>query len=172
MIRVNGKRKPYPIRHAGGGARGARCESQADRRGLLSPPRDEGAASAAAQARRQLGQKRWELRPERDFLVHTFQPTAEARGWDVVVLNDGTRADVAIKRPEWETYLGIQVKTTQTVTSGRKRTYHFKDTKGYTGLLVVCWVVERAYGWAFDGEWLDGRTSDNLKVTPVPKCLR
>ena len=161
-----------PIRHAGSGARGARCESQADRRGRRGPPRDEGAASTATQSRRQLGHTRQGCAQERDFLVDTFQPAAEARGWDVVVLNDGTRADVAIKRPEWETYLGIQVKTTQTVESGKKRTYQFKHTKGYTGLLVVCWVVEDAYGWAFDGAWLDGREADDLKVTPHPKKLR
>ena len=106
---------------------------------------------------------------ERDFLLQALQPAAEAHGWDVVVLNDGTRADVAIKRPEWDSYLGIQVKTTQTVKSGTEQTYQFRKTKGYTGLLVVCWVVGRSYGWAFDGQWLDGCYSENLDVTAVPE---
>ena len=168
-IRFNGKwkRAPFATPEAARAARDASRKQTAEavvaRRATRArrPPPPNRDANLAMHGK--------DAAQERDFLVDTFQPTAEARGWDVVVLNDGTRADVAIKRPEWETYLGIQVKTTQTVESGKKRTYQFKDTKGYTGLLVVCWVVEDAYGWAFDGEWLDGREAVHLKMTPVPK---
>ena len=106
---------------------------------------------------------------ERDFILNVFKREAKAQGFEVRVLNDGTRSDVAIKLSECALYLPIQVKTTQGVVSGRERTYQFQDTKGYGGMLVLCWIVGEERGWVFCGDWLDKRTANNLRVTLNPR---
>ena len=109
---------------------------------------------------------------ERDFILHVFKREAKAQGFEVHVINDGTRSDVAIKRSGEDLYLPIQVKTTRGVRSGHGRTYQFRKTKGYGGMVVVCWVVEEQRGWVFCGDWLDNRKSVQLDVTPNPQYVR
>ena len=105
---------------------------------------------------------------ERDFINDVFKREAEAQGFDIHVLNDGTRSDVAIRRRGWQRYLPIQVKTTQGAISGNERSYEFQDTKGYGGMPVLCWVVEEQRGWVFCGDWLNKRKANKLSVTPNP----
>ena len=105
---------------------------------------------------------------ERDFILNVFKREAKAQGFEVRVINDSTRSDVAIKLSECDLYLPIQVKTTQGVVSGKERTYQFADTKGYGGMLVLCWIVGEQRGCVFCGDWLDKRESVHLTVTPNP----
>ena len=104
---------------------------------------------------------------ERNFIINVFKREAKAQGFEVRVLNDSTRSDVCIKRSGEDLYLPIQVKTTQGVVSGRERTYQFQDTKGYGGMLVLCWIVGEERGWVFCGDWLD-KKAVNLRVTHNP----
>ena len=105
---------------------------------------------------------------ERNFILNDFKREAEAQEFEVRVLNDGTRSDVAIRRRGEDLYLPIQVKTTEGGKRGQERTYQFKHTKGYGGMPVFCWVVGEQRGWVFCGDWLDKRKSKYLSVTPNP----
>lgn len=67
---------------------------------------------------------------------------------DCIVLNDGTRADIAVKLRSAELYVGVQLKTTHGPMSPRQpNTWSFKHMHGYEGMLVVCWRDDHSDGW-------------------------
>lgn len=83
-------------------------------------------------------------------------------GSKVIILNDGTRADILIQRSDG-LFLQIQLKTTS---SPRIGCWQFKDVLGYTGMPVLCWRDDQDSGWLYDGTLLDERGVRDLKVTP------
>ena len=81
-----------------------------------------------------------------------------------IVMNDGTLADVLFKKAE-SSYLQLQLKTTATKVKNENG-YYFKNVLGYSGMLVVCWVVDLKKAWVFDGTWLNERGQVHLYFTP------
>lgn len=82
----------------------------------------------------------------------------------VLVMNDGTRADLLFKRDGG--YLQLQLKTTKTTLKGRTNGYLFQGVLGYAGMLVVCWVIDLQRAWVFDGTWLHARGKKCIFLTP------
>ena len=101
---------------------------------------------------------------ERDVAIEMQTCVDAAYGpGTVLVMNDGTRADLLFKRDGG--YLQLQLKTTKTTKKGTNG-YQFKDVLGYAGMLVVCWVVDLQKAWVFDGTWLHARGKKNYILTP------
>jgi len=97
-----------------------------------------------------------------------FDKGCKARGLKAIVLNDGTLADVLFANPAdaaRDAYLQLQFKTTATTVKGRDG-YQFIHVKGYEGMLVVCWVVDKRRAWVLDGTALHKRGKHNYKFTP------
>ena len=80
-----------------------------------------------------------------------------------IVMNDGTLADVLFKKAE-SSYLQLRLKTTATKVKNENG-YYFKNVLGYSGMLVVCWVVDLKKAWVFDGTWLNERGQVHLYFT-------
>ena len=72
---------------------------------------------------------------------------------DCIVLNDGTRADLAVKLRISQLYIGLQLKTTGGPMSARQpNTWAFSHCRGYEGMLVVCWRGDYDDGWLCKGD--------------------
>ena len=84
---------------------------------------------------------------------------------DCIVLNDGTRADMAVKLRSAELYVAIQLKTTHGPMSMRQSTtWSFKHMHGYEGMLVICWRDDHSDGWLRRGNDA-GPESLNITLT-------
>ena len=91
---------------------------------------------------------------------------------DCIVLNDGTRADLAVKLCSAKLYVGLQLKTTSGPLSKRQpNTWAFNHMHGYEGMLVVCWRGDQDDGWLCRGD--DSRpemwtfTLPKYKIAPM-----
>lgn len=83
---------------------------------------------------------------------------------EVIILNDGTRADMLIRRTDG-LYLQLQLKTTRRHREGRPNSWTFRHMRGYTHMFVLCWRYDQASGWIYDGTKLNHRNIENLCVS-------
>ena len=84
---------------------------------------------------------------------------------EVIILNDGTRADLLLQRPNG-LFLQAQLKTTSGPVKYQNNCWQFSDVLGYSGMPVLCWRNDQQNGWLYDGGALDERGRNDLKVTP------
>lgn len=80
----------------------------------------------------------------------------------LIILNDGTRADLLVQRSEG-LFLQIQLKTTSGPNKGN--CCRFRHVLGYTGMPVLCWRIDQQSGWLYDGALLDERGIEDLNLT-------
>ena len=85
----------------------------------------------------------------------------------VIILNDSVLADMCafFYANEPTKALGIQLKTTGGPVKGNPNKWQFQHVTGYTGLIVVCWRIDKQDGWVFDGTVLDERKTEGLEIT-------
>ena len=102
---------------------------------------------------------------ERD-VANAFAASDES----IYVMNDSVRADLCgfFYKEEDETLaLPIQLKTTAKQVEGNENAWRFKQVRGYTGMVVVCWRDDQKDGWVYDGATLDSVGSSSTPH-PVP----
>lgn len=83
----------------------------------------------------------------------------------VIILNDGTRADILVQRSDM-LFFQIQLKTTGGPQKYQNNCWSFSHVLGYTGMSVLCWRIDQQSGWLYDGTLLDERGTRDLHVTP------
>ena len=93
----------------------------------------------------------------------------ELTGFDAIVLNDGTRADVLLALgPGDDAYLNVQVKAANemAVNEEKRNMWIFQHVTKYPDMAVVFWRLDHSDGWAYDGAALAARGKINMHVTP------
>ena len=86
-------------------------------------------------------------------------------GIELIILNDGTRADFLLQRSDG-LFLQVQLKTTNGPLKNQNNCWEFTHVLGYTRMPVLCWRIDQQSGWLYDGAVLDERGTEGLKVTP------
>lgn len=86
----------------------------------------------------------------------------------IEVMNDSVLADLCGFFDPHDTTLAlpIQLKTAGKPVKSHPNTWMFNAVRGYCGMVVVCWRVDKQDGWVFDGSDLDDRKSKTLLITP------
>lgn len=82
-----------------------------------------------------------------------------------IKLNDFTRADMILKRISELLYVNIQLKTTLTNLKNQPNIYHFKQTNGYEGMILICYAVDIKKFWVFNGSYTGIPKSGGLSIT-------
>ena len=102
---------------------------------------------------------------EREVTNDLARMWTEFTGFEAIVLNDFTRADLLLSfDAEATLWLPVQVKTANNSTN-RKSKWGFNKVKGYTGMPVVCWAVDIGIGWLHDGKDLEAMGVGELAIT-------
>ena len=104
---------------------------------------------------------------ERQIAIE-IKTVLEKRGITVIILNDGTRADILIQRPDG-LFIPCQLKTTNSCMKRQENTWKFQHVLGYSGMPVICYRNDKKNGWVFDGKVLDDRKIDDIMITPGGK---
>lgn len=93
-------------------------------------------------------------------------------GWDCLILNDFTLADILVKPADdtSDSWYCVQLKTTKRNCKGR-RSWQLRDVTGYDFMLVCCHALKGPNGypcsWVYDGRVLDKHVPcGNLHVYP------
>lgn len=102
---------------------------------------------------------------ERDVTNDLARMWTEFTGFEAIVLNDFTRADLLLAfDAEATLWLPVQVKTANKC-SKEYNEWGFRQVKGYTGMPVVCWAVDAGIGWLHDGKDLETMECGGLNIT-------
>jgi len=104
------------------------------------------------------------LTTERDF-ARALTTASNKRGTPHHVMNDSVRADTCLfaYADEPTLAMGVQIKTTRAPHAPGQ--WVFASVRGYAGMPVVCWCVDKQSGWVFDGKWLDANNSRTATIT-------
>ena len=102
---------------------------------------------------------------ERDFAHKFIAAWKKKTGFDALVCNDGTRADILLGfSADADLFLEVQLKTTDSVRN-YGQAWEFKDVTGYSGMPVICWRYANEDAWIFDGTVLNDRGIKDIKIT-------
>ena len=72
---------------------------------------------------------------ERQIAIE-IKKVLEQKGVKVIILNDGTRADILIQRPDGF-FLPCQLKTTNSCKKGQENIWGFSHLLGYSGIVYL-----------------------------------